>query len=58
MLYTKKIDEITWGDIEDFCNQQIPEGSTLDYKQDIPKALYKTIAAFGNTIGGLNINWS
>lgn len=53
MLYTKQIEQITWEDILEFCNQKIPEGTTLDYKQDFPKNLHKTIAAFANTIGGI-----
>lgn len=53
MLYSKPITEVKWEDIIDFCNQQIVEGATLDYKQDFPKDLSKTIAAFANTMGGI-----
>ena len=53
MLYTKSIYEITWEDVQNFCEQKIPEGATLDYKGDFPTHLYRTIAAFANTIGGL-----
>jgi len=53
LLYSKPITEVKWEDIIDFCNQQIVEGATLDYKQDFPKDLSKTIAAFANTMGGI-----
>jgi hypothetical protein len=53
MLYTKRISDIEWNDVVDFCNQRIPEGATLDYKKDFPNNLQKTIAAFANTMGGL-----
>ena len=53
MLYSKNINQIGWNDIEDFCNQKIQEGATLDYKKDFPNNLHKTIAAFANTMGGL-----
>ena len=55
MIYTKNIEQISWNDVTDFCNQKIPEGSTLDYKKDFPNNLQKTIAAFGNTLGGIII---
>ncbi len=53
MLYTKLINEITWGDIENFCNQRITEGLHLDYKRDFPRRLEKTISAMANTFGGI-----
>lgn len=53
MLYTKAINEITWSDIEDFCNQRITEGLHLDYKRDFPNNLEKTISAMANTFGGI-----
>jgi hypothetical protein len=53
MLYQKAIDQITWDDVESFCQQGIAENSTLDYKQDFPTALENTIAAMANTLGGL-----
>ena len=53
MLYTKPIDEINWDDVAAFCEQRIPEGSYLDYKEDFPRSLEKTIAAMANTIGGV-----
>jgi len=53
LIYSKTITELKWEDIIDFCNQQIVEGATLDYKQDFPNDLSKTIAAFANTMGGI-----
>lgn len=53
MLYRKPIGEITWEDVVEFCEQQIPEGGYLDYKEDFPSKLEKTIAALANTLGGL-----
>lgn len=52
MFFTKPLNEITWSDIVEFSERQIPEGTTLDYKQEFPKNLEKTIAAFANTNGG------
>lgn len=53
MLYTKPIEQITWDDIESFCQQKIAEGPYLDYKELFPKKLEKTIAAMANTLGGV-----
>ena len=53
MIYGKPINEITWENIVEFCEQQIPEGAHLDYKQDFPKNLEKTISALANTLGGM-----
>jgi len=53
MIYRKAIEQITWDDIEEFCQQGIPEGAYLDYKQDFPSNLEKTIAAMANTLGGI-----
>lgn len=53
MLFTKEITAITYQDVVEFCNQQIPESINLDYKRDFPKNLEKTISAFANTTGGL-----
>jgi len=53
VLYTKPINEILWDDVETFCQQGVPEGAYLDYKQDFPKHLHKTIAAMANTLGGV-----
>lgn len=53
MLYIKAIEEISWQEIVEFCKQGIPEGAYLDYKQDFPKNLQKTISAMANTLGGI-----
>jgi hypothetical protein len=55
MLFTKKIEKITFEDVITFCNEQIKESINLDYKKDFPKDLEKTISAFANTAGGLII---
>jgi len=55
MIYTKKIEEITYKDIVDFCNEQIRENISLDYKEAVDSSLAKTIAAMANTWGGLII---
>ena len=53
MIYTKSISELTWGDVEEFCRQKVGEGAYLDYKEDFPTHLYKTISAMANTFGGV-----
>jgi len=53
MIYTKKIQDIDWNDIELFCRQQIKEGAYLDYKEDFPNNLEKTLSAMANTLGGI-----
>lgn len=55
MLYTKKIEEISYTDVIDFCNEQIPENLSLDYKLEIDANLVKTISAMANTWGGIII---
>lgn len=40
-------------DIVEFCNQREAEGATLDYKEDIPRDIEKTVAAMANTLGGI-----
>jgi len=55
MLFTKEITRITYQDVIDFCNQQIPESINLDYKKDFPKDLKKIISALANSTGGLII---
>jgi hypothetical protein len=53
VLYTKSIGEVEWKDVEAFCEQRLAEGAYLDYKVDFPSHLEKTIAAMGNTLGGI-----
>ena len=52
-IYHKPISDITWDDVEQFCEQRIPEEAVLDYKRETPQRLEKTIAAMANTIGGI-----
>ena len=54
-IYTSPINEITWDNVQEFCNEKIPENSALDYKKDFPSNLEKTIAAFANSLGGIII---
>lgn len=55
-LWHKPASEITFADIDAFCQSMQPEGARLDYKGiAFPKDLAKTIAAFANTMGGLII---
>lgn len=53
--FNKSFQEITFKDVEDFCKQQHPESTTLDYKQAMPKDLAKHFATFSNTLGGVII---
>jgi hypothetical protein len=53
MIYTSPIESITWTDAEEFCRQEIVEGSFLDYKSNFPNDLGRTISAMGNTLGGI-----
>lgn len=55
MLFTKEITEISFEDVVNFCREQMPESINLDYKEDFPRHLEKTISAFANTMGGLII---
>ena len=55
MLFTKEITKITFEDVVNFCKEQMPESINLDYKEDFPRHLEKTISAFANTMGGLII---
>ena len=57
MLFTKSINEITYQDVVDFCSSGTPEGFTVEYKSAFPsnETIAKTIAAFGNTYGGVLI---
>jgi hypothetical protein len=52
-ILTTAASSIAWQDVLDYCNLQLPESTTLDYKLDFPKELERTIAAMANTSGGL-----
>ena len=51
-MITKDIDKIEFEDVVEFLKLGTPEGTFLDYKQDFPSNLEKTIAAMANTFGG------
>ena len=51
-LWHKSVREITFTDVDHFCNSGLPESARLDYKLNFPSNLEKTIAAFANTLGG------
>jgi hypothetical protein len=53
MIFTKRIDQITYEDVLNFCGRNIQENFVLDYKADFPKDLPRTIAALANTYGGV-----
>jgi len=52
-LFLKPAAQLTWDDVESFCDERTPENAILDYKQDFPKELEKTVAAMANTYGGM-----
>jgi len=54
-LFNKPINQITYEDVVTFCQLGIGEGVNLDYKEDFPKHLEKSISAFANTNGGMII---
>ena len=53
-MFTKPIDEITYPDVESFC-QQWSEGVRVEYKRDlnIKKHIPKVVSSFANTYGGI-----
>lgn len=52
-LWHKSVSDITFADVDAFCQTMQPEGMRLDYKVERPTDLSKLIAAFANTLGGL-----
>jgi len=54
-ILLKNIYEASFDDVVDFCKEENIEGTTLDYKKDIPRDLAKHFAAFSNTLGGIII---
>jgi hypothetical protein len=52
-LWTKPVDQITFDDVDAFCQTNLPESLRLDYKVDGPSKLEKTLCAFANTMGGV-----
>jgi hypothetical protein len=52
-LWNMSLNDATFNDVDEFCKIGHREGLRVDYKQDIPSNLAKTVAAFANTRGGL-----
>jgi hypothetical protein len=52
-LFTKNIGEIQFDDISNFVDIRLREDLRLDYKEDFPRDLAKTVIAFANTAGGI-----
>ena len=59
MIYAKpiieiSIIEISWNVIESIRHPKIPKAAYLDYKEDYPSRLEKTISIMANTYGKLS----
>ncbi len=55
-MFTSKLEEITYEKIKRFCEEQNPEGETIEYKEAFPSdnwKLAKSISAMANTYGGI-----
>lgn len=52
-LWSKPLSDVTFDDVQVFCEQEIPEGTQLDYKREIPNDFAKYVASLANTAGGL-----
>jgi len=52
-MFTLKPEEVNFEKIKSFCEEQIPEGETIEYKGDFPSNLEKSISAMANTYGGI-----
>ena len=55
MIFSKPITELNIEDVEAFCEKGIREGFTLDYKQDFPRHLEKTIWGL-SSIGTISVD--
>lgn len=53
-MFGKKLNEVTFADVKNFCDKKNKEGINLDYKKDFSssKKIAKTIAAMANALGG------
>jgi len=51
-MFSIPIDNLTFADVNNFCQALPREGTILDYKLDFPARLEKTVASFANTYGG------
>jgi hypothetical protein len=54
-LWTKSVGDINFADVQEFCKQNLPEGTRLDYKSELKPELDKLICAFANSHGGIII---
>jgi hypothetical protein len=54
-LFRLSLHSVKWPDVVEFCDQREAERATLDYKEDIPRDIEKTVAAMANTLGGMII---
>ena len=55
-ILNKSIHDLSFNDVSVFCQNGIPEGIQVDYKEDYPsKGFGKHLAAFSNTRGGIII---
>jgi len=52
-MFTLKLEEVNFEKINTFCEEQNPEGETIEYKRDFPSDLEKSISAMANTYGGI-----
>lgn len=51
-MFTKPIDEITFKDVESFC-QKRTESVRVEYKREITRSIPKIVSSFANTHGGI-----
>ena len=58
-MITQRIDELTYANIEDLVQRQVPEGRVLDYKRELPgrtdkdvKEFLADVSSFANASGG------
>ncbi|TWT75515.1 Divergent AAA domain protein [Posidoniimonas polymericola] len=54
-LWSKDINAISFDDVLEFCEAELPEGTELDYKQELTKDIWQVVGAMANTRGGLVI---
>lgn len=52
-IFGLELSSLTFIEVKAFCDQEIPEGLRLDYKEEFPKRLQRVICAFTNTAGGI-----
>src|SRR5437870_13740170 len=54
LMFSIRIDDLTFEHVNDFCQARPREGLTLDYKLNFPRRPEKTIASFANTYGAVH----